>query len=151
VTASAPYQRIPVYHSSEPASYNDAWTYAADANGIRWSTPQTFAQNSNSSALRWSTSSSFSVTTNTAPVTGTAKLYYFKTGGSLDLTNLPIPGNSVPPCPADFNGDGGVDFFDYLDFVDAFSANLPAADFNDDGSIDFFDYLDFVDAFSLGC
>ncbi len=26
------------------------------------------------------------------------------------------------PCTADFNGDGVVDFFDYLDFVDAFSA-----------------------------
>ncbi len=24
-------------------------------------------------------------------------------------------------CPADFNGDGSTDFFDYLDFVDAFS------------------------------
>lgn len=54
-------------------------------------------------------------------------------------------------CVADFNGDAAVDFFDYLDFVDAFSANLPEADFNGDMSIDFFDYLDFVDAFSSGC
>ena len=54
-------------------------------------------------------------------------------------------------CAADFNGDGAVDFFDYLDFVDAFSAGLISADFNGDGAIDFFDYLDFVDAFSLGC
>lgn len=54
-------------------------------------------------------------------------------------------------CPADFNADGGIDFFDYLDFVDAFSSNDPSADFNQDGSIDFFDYLDFVDAFSIGC
>ncbi len=54
-------------------------------------------------------------------------------------------------CPADFNEDGSVDFFDYLDFVDAFSANLPGADFNSDSAIDFFDYLDFVDAFSIGC
>ncbi len=56
-----------------------------------------------------------------------------------------------PPCAADFNGDGVVDFFDYLDFVDAFSANDPSADFNGDTVIDFFDYLDFVDAFSTGC
>ncbi len=56
-----------------------------------------------------------------------------------------------PNCNADFNVDGVVDFFDYLDFVDAFSSNLPGADFNEDGIIDFFDYLDFVDAFSLGC
>ncbi len=54
-------------------------------------------------------------------------------------------------CPADFNGDGVVDFFDYLDYVDAFSLGLLSADFNGDGVIDFFDYLDFVDAFSLGC
>ncbi len=54
-------------------------------------------------------------------------------------------------CIADFNGDSVVDFFDYLDFVDAFAGNLPASDFNDDGVIDFFDYLDFVDAFSNGC
>ncbi len=26
-----------------------------------------------------------------------------------------------PPCPADFNGNTAIDFFDYLDFVDAFS------------------------------
>ena len=56
-----------------------------------------------------------------------------------------------PPCPADFNLDGLVDFFDYLDFVDAFSANHPTADFNSDTIIDFFDYLDFVDEFSSGC
>ncbi len=54
-------------------------------------------------------------------------------------------------CPGDVNCDGSVDFFDYLDFVDAFSNTDPIGDFNEDGFIDFFDYLDFVDAFSLGC
>ena len=54
-------------------------------------------------------------------------------------------------CSADFNGDSVVDFFDYLDFVDAFSSQASAADFNHDDVIDFFDYLDFVDAFSVGC
>ncbi len=57
----------------------------------------------------------------------------------------------TPVCAPDFNNDSVVDFFDYLDFVDAFSSNLPAADFNNDSVIDFFDYLDFVDAFSIGC
>lgn len=57
----------------------------------------------------------------------------------------------TPVCTADFNADGTVDFFDYLDFVDAFSAGAIAADFNADAVIDFFDYLDFVDAFSSGC
>jgi hypothetical protein len=45
---------------------------------------------------------------------------------------------------ADFNSDGTVDFFDYLDFVAAFDAEDGAADFNGDESVDFFDYLDFV-------
>ncbi len=55
------------------------------------------------------------------------------------------------PCFADFNADGTADFFDYLDFVAAFSTNQSHADFNGDASIDFFDYLDFVAAFSNGC
>ncbi|MBU6412497.1 MAG: hypothetical protein KGS45_03415 [Planctomycetes bacterium] len=54
-------------------------------------------------------------------------------------------------CGADFNCDGVVDFFDYLDFVAEFSSNGSGADFNADTVIDFFDYLDFVAAFSLGC
>ena len=54
-------------------------------------------------------------------------------------------------CPADFNLDGTIDFFDYLDFVQAFSDESPAADFNNDGQVDFFDYLDFIAAFSQGC
>jgi hypothetical protein len=53
------------------------------------------------------------------------------------------------PCQiADFNGDNVVDFFDYLDFVNAFSAEDPRSDVNRDGGIDFFDYLFFADAFS---
>ena len=53
-----------------------------------------------------------------------------------------------PPCTADFNGDTQVDFFDYLDFAQAFSNEEAAADFNHDGQVDFFDYLDFAQAFS---
>ncbi|MBU6412074.1 MAG: hypothetical protein KGS45_01250 [Planctomycetes bacterium] len=54
-------------------------------------------------------------------------------------------------CGADFNSDGVVDFFDYLDFVAEFSGATVSADFNNDAVIDFFDYLDFVAAFSGGC
>ncbi len=54
-------------------------------------------------------------------------------------------------CPSDYNHDGVVDFFDYLDFVADFSGNQPGADFNADTVTDFFDYLDFVAAFSSGC
>jgi hypothetical protein len=54
-------------------------------------------------------------------------------------------------CPADFNGDGFLDFFDYDDFVTAFETGTGDADFNNDGFVDFFDYDDFVAAFEAGC
>lgn len=56
-----------------------------------------------------------------------------------------------PGCNADFNADGVVDFFDYLDFVSVFADGSAGADFNADTVVDFFDYLDFVAAFSAGC
>jgi hypothetical protein len=49
---------------------------------------------------------------------------------------------------ADFNGDQQVDFFDYLDFAQAFASETPDADFNSDCQVDFFDYLDFAAEFS---
>jgi hypothetical protein len=54
-------------------------------------------------------------------------------------------------CPADFNADGFLDFFDFDDFVIAFENGAPTADFNADGFIDFFDFDDFVVAFESGC
>ncbi len=72
--------------------------------------------------------------------------------GTLQRPNFALEAFVVKfACPADFNNDGIVDFFDYLDFVDDFSATSCNADFNNDGTIDFFDYLDFVDAFATGC
>jgi hypothetical protein len=63
--------------------------------------------------------------------------------------------NQHPPCPADFNGDGFLDFFDYDDFVSCYEGNgCPAgktADYNGDAFVDFFDYDAFVTAFELGC
>lgn len=78
----------------------------------------------------------------------------FPNGASTRYQDLAGPESgfrTAPPCQADFNADTSVDFFDYLDFVAAFSGNDPSADFNADTSIDFFDYLDFVAAFSAGC
>jgi YVTN family beta-propeller protein len=80
---------------------------------------------------------------------GTADSCDIAGGGSFDRD-----GNGVPDecdCPADFNRNGSVDFFDYLDFVAAFDGNDPRADFDRSGTIDFFDYLDFVMAFDAGC
>lgn len=59
------------------------------------------------------------------------------------------------PCPADFNGDGFLDFFDYGDYVNCFETGTcppgNTADFNGDNFVDFFDYSDFVQAFEAGC
>lgn len=56
-----------------------------------------------------------------------------------------------PPCPADMNGDGTLDFFDVLNWLNQFSAHQPGGDFNHDGVFDFFDALSFLSAFSAGC
>jgi microcystin-dependent protein len=69
---------------------------------------------------------------------------------TLTTTQLAAHSHTVP-CAADFNHDGALDFFDYLDFVNAFAQGQGAGDYNRDGVIDFFDYLDFVQAFSGGC
>jgi hypothetical protein len=61
----------------------------------------------------------------------------------------------VPLCPADYNADGLIDFFDYEEFAACFVGGACGsgrdADFNTDGSLDFFDYNDFVIAFEVGC
>ncbi len=73
--------------------------------------------------------------------------------GDSDILAQNIGGDGLlgPICGSDFNFDRVVDFFDYLDFVAAFSNQEWEADFNRDDVIDFFDYLDFVAAFSTGC
>ncbi len=77
----------------------------------------------------------------------------FRAAGNATLDNWYIDNVFIgtPGCDADFNGDTTLDFFDYLDFVAAFSTGSGTADFNGDTVIDFFDYLDFVAAFSTGC
>jgi subtilisin family serine protease len=54
-------------------------------------------------------------------------------------------------CVPDFTGDGVLDFFDVQNFLDAFSAQEPAADLNGDGIFDFFDVQDYLALFSAGC
>ncbi len=54
-------------------------------------------------------------------------------------------------CYADFTGDGVLDLFDFLAYVNAFNAGLDSADCTGDGSLDLFDFLCFVNAFNAGC
>ena len=54
-------------------------------------------------------------------------------------------------CRADLNGDGVLDFFDFLEFQDLFAAGDPRADFDGSGELDFFDFLAFQNEFAAGC
>ena len=74
------------------------------------------------------------------------------TGGSFSLTGGFWAGvDSGPPCPADLNGDGELDFVDISLFLNAFNGELPAADFNDDGEYDFVDISLFLASYTGGC
>jgi hypothetical protein len=55
------------------------------------------------------------------------------------------------PCPADVNGDGNVDIFDYLEFLNAYAAGDPLADCDSSGILDVFDFFCFRRAFDAGC
>ncbi|MDX2148665.1 MAG: hypothetical protein SFZ23_14220 [Planctomycetota bacterium] len=63
-----------------------------------------------------------------------------------DRVRLIVVGSSCQRV--DLNNDGQIDFFDFLEFSQAFAGNLPPADFNNDGQVDFFDYLDFISEFN---
>jgi hypothetical protein len=55
------------------------------------------------------------------------------------------------PCYADFTGDGALDLFDFLAFVNLFNAGDPAADCDHSDTLDLFDFLCFTNAFNEGC
>ncbi|MCC6678102.1 MAG: hypothetical protein IT436_13255 [Phycisphaerales bacterium] len=57
----------------------------------------------------------------------------------------------LPRCRADLNGDGLVDFADYLEFLNYYDTQDPRADFNMDGLVDFGDYLEFLNHYDAGC
>lgn len=69
-------------------------------------------------------------------------------GGSLVHALLLTP---VLACPADVNGDGVLDLFDFLGFQNLFVAQDPRADFDGNWIFDLFDFLAFQNAFVAGC
>lgn len=82
------------------------------------------------------------------------------TVGSITRTE-PFPGGlyafarfsiaDIVECPADFNSDGELNFFDVSAFLSAFAGGHPQADFTHDGNFDFFDVSAFLGQFSAGC
>lgn len=58
------------------------------------------------------------------------------------------------PCEPDLNGDGTLDLFDFLAFVNLFNSKDPRADCTPIGcepQLDLFDFLCFVNKFNAGC
>jgi FG-GAP-like repeat len=88
-----------------------------------------------------------------APEVGTALAFGDLNGdGRPDLalgysgdTSIRIFYAIAPPCPADLNGDGVLNFFDVSIFINT------QFDFNGDGAFNFFDVSAFVAAMSAGC
>jgi hypothetical protein len=48
-------------------------------------------------------------------------------------------------------GDGALDLFDFLAFVNLFNSADPAADCDASGAFNLFDFLCFTNAFNAGC
>jgi choice-of-anchor B domain-containing protein len=59
--------------------------------------------------------------------------------------------NASTPCPADFTGEGSLNFLDVSAFLTAFGNQDPAADFTGEGSFNFLDVSAFLSAFGNGC
>ncbi len=75
--------------------------------------------------------------------------------GATELVNVAFLDNislviSPIDCYADCDTSGGLDFFDFLCFQNAFAAGEPYADCDESGALDFFDFLCFQNAFA-GC
>lgn len=62
------------------------------------------------------------------------------------LVEVTLTGYSTGSPIADINGDGMLDFQDWLAFINCFTACLPCADLNGDGACDFVDWLAFLNA-----
>ncbi|MCC6678108.1 MAG: EF-hand domain-containing protein [Phycisphaerales bacterium] len=83
--------------------------------------------------------------------------------GAFDVHDLPVMPQGlmhvmylatevkVGYVPGDMNGDGLLDFADYLEFLNLFDGQDPRADLNGDGLVDFSDYLEFLNLYDAGC
>jgi hypothetical protein len=59
--------------------------------------------------------------------------------------------NGLKSCPADFQGDGMVNFFDISKFISAYVSNDQLADMTQDNIVDVNDVFGFIDAYNKGC
>ena len=80
---------------------------------------------------------------------GGSKLAMAKTGA--EQQTLAAWLKSGGGCPSDFNGDGVVDFLDFLLFAAAFGGSNPTFDIDGSGAVDFPDFLQFASDFGQKC
>jgi hypothetical protein len=64
---------------------------------------------------------------------------------------LALAASASAQCRVDLDGNGELDFFDFLEFQNLFAAGDLRADFTGDGMLDIFDFLAFQDEFAAGC
>jgi hypothetical protein len=92
-----------------------------------------------------------------APTVDTTTAYTF-TGVVMDEDRISYPiGDSeieiMVNMKGDFDGDGDIDFFDFINFASAYGAELgdlnynPVGDFNDDSCVDFLDFIAFAGSY----
>lgn len=145
---------MPLYHSGE-IYVNAPWVGAVSSGAVRWNTPQTFAQNPNSSAVRWGVMSNFWFDANVAPTSGAATLSLFKPSTP---STVAVPGQ-VPGTPCYANCDGStaspvLNVQDFSCFLNRFSSGDEYA--NCDGSttdpiFNISDFACYLNAFAAGC
>ena len=101
------------YHSGEPYDNTD-WNATVSLDSVKWTSPQTYAQNVNSNALRWGTMYSFWFDADVGPGIGDVTLGLFRPGTPGTVSSV-----STGPCLllGDINGDMQVNGADIAGFV----------------------------------
>lgn len=87
------------------------------------------------------------LTINAVMATGSYRCIVTNTCGSTTSLDAVV---SVP-CPADFNGVGGVSIDDLFLYINAYFSGLPAADFNGVGGVTIDDLFLYINAYFVGC
>jgi hypothetical protein len=72
-------------------------------------------------------------------------------GDTAGYDNVSAARDEDPGCYADFTGEGELDLFDFLAFVNAFNAGDEVANCDGEGGLDLFDFLCYTNAFNAGC
>ena len=76
-----------------------------------------------------------------------------------DALLLSSPGNTIRrldfrapiSCDADLDGNGRLDVFDFLEFINRYNTEDPASDYDLDGRFTVMDFLAYLDLFDAGC